>query len=127
MLIGEYMQTVDAKFRVNIPSKFRTDLGQTFVVAKGINCISIYPKDEWIRFLESLKDMKKLRFFSAGSSECELDTQGSEYIGLQKEIAVIGAFKHVEIWNRDKWSEYFDDDAYKAENIESIMEQEDFI
>lgn len=29
MLIGEYMQTVDAKFRVNIPSKFRTDLGQT--------------------------------------------------------------------------------------------------
>ncbi len=110
MLIGEYMQTVDAKFRVNIPSKFRTDLGQTFVVAKGINCISIYPKDEWIRFLESLKDMKKLRFFSAGSSECELDTQGRivvpvslrEYIGLQKEIAVIGAFKHVEIWNRDK-------------------------
>ena len=52
MLIGEYMQTVDAKFRVNIPSKFRTDLGQTFVVAKGINCISIYPKDEWIRFLK---------------------------------------------------------------------------
>ena len=79
--------------------------------------------------------MKKLWFFSAGSSECELDTQGRivvpvslrEYIGLQKEIAVIGAFKHVEIWNRDKWSEYFDDDAYKAENIESIMEQEDFI
>ena len=135
MLIGEYMQTVDAKFRVNIPSGFRAELGQTFVVAKGINCISVYPRDEWVRFLESLTDMKKLRFFSAGSKECELDTQGRivipqnlrDYIGLKKEIAVIGAFKHVEIWNRDKWIEYFDDEDYSAENIEEIMKQEEFI
>lgn len=135
MLIGEYEQTVDSKFRVNIPSKFRTELGQTFVVAKGIKCIAIYPKEEWMKFLDGLKDMKKLRFFSAGSSECELDTQGRivippklrEYIELEKEITVIGTFKHAEIWNRSRWAEYVDDSAYTSENIEEIMMEDEFI
>lgn len=133
MLIGEYMQNVDVKGRVNIPAKFRADLGQTFVIAKGIDCIAVYPSDEWKKFLEktSRENIKMLRFFAAGSSECELDTQGRvvippnlrEYLGLQKEIAVIGAFTYMEIWNRDKWKEYFQDDAFKAENIEDTMHQ----
>lgn len=133
MLIGEYMQNVDVKGRVNIPAKFRADLGQTFVIAKGIDCIAVYPSDEWKKFLEktSQENIKMLRFFAAGSSECELDTQGRvvippnlrEYLGLQKEIAVIGAYTYMEIWNRDKWKEYFEDDAFKAENIEDTMHQ----
>ncbi len=135
MLIGEYMQTVDAKFRVNVPVGFRADLGQTFVVAKGINCISLYPKAEWEQFLSSIRDRKKLRFFSAGSRECELDTQGRivippgfrEYLGLGKEIAVIGAYKHAEIWNRDQWINYFDDEDFSADNIEKIMEEQELI
>ncbi|HIV85353.1 MAG TPA: cell division/cell wall cluster transcriptional repressor MraZ [Candidatus Monoglobus merdigallinarum] len=135
VLIGEHMQTVDAKFRVNIPSGFRADLGSVFVVAKGVNCIAVYPKEEWIKFLEGLTDVKKLRFFASGSKECELDTQGRivippnlrEYIGLKKEIAVIGAFKRVEIWDRETWNNYFDSDTYSAENIGSLLRPEELI
>ena len=54
MLLGEYMQTVDAKGRVNVPAKFRDDLGQVFVVSKGLNCVSLYPKDEWKKFLDNI-------------------------------------------------------------------------
>ena len=135
MFIGEYLQTVDAKFRVNVPAGFRAELGQTFVVAKGVNCIALYPRYEWEGFLNRIKERKKLLFFTSGSKECELDTQGRvvippdlrEYLGLKKEIAVVGTFRHVEIWNRDAWNEYFDDDEYSAENIGKIMEEHELI
>ena len=135
MFIGEYLQTVDAKFRVNVPAGFRAELGQTFVVAKGVNCIALYPKTEWMDFLDKIKERKKLLFFTSGSKECELDTQGRvvippdlrKYLNLQKEIAVIGTYKHVEIWNRDQWNAYFDDEDYSAENIEKIMEEQELI
>ncbi|MEG2583116.1 MAG: MraZ N-terminal domain-containing protein, partial [Oscillospiraceae bacterium] len=55
MLLGEYNQNIDVKGRVNIPSKFREDLGQSFVISKGLNnCISIYPKAEWEKFMEKI-------------------------------------------------------------------------
>ena len=47
MLTGIYEQNIDAKGRVNIPSKFRSALGETFVVAFGAvfdeNCVNVYP------------------------------------------------------------------------------------
>ena len=36
MLVGKYDQNIDAKGRVNIPSKFRSALGETFVVSQSI-------------------------------------------------------------------------------------------
>ena len=55
MLIGEYHQNIDAKGRINIPAKFRLDLGESFVVAKGLdNCVYLYPKAAWERFEEEL-------------------------------------------------------------------------
>ena len=129
VFIGEYPQTVDAKFRVNVPAGFRTELGQTFVVAKGINCIALYPAAEWEGFLSKITERKKLLFFTSGSRECELDTQGRvvvppnmrEYLNLGKEITVVGAYKHVEIWNREAWKDYISDEAYSSENIGDIM------
>lgn len=133
MLIGEYMQTVDAKGRVNIPAKFRADLGQTFVVAKGVRCIAVYPAAEWDKFLEKTthENTKLMRFFAAGSSECELDTQGRvvippslrKYIDLQKEIVVVGTYTYIEIWNRSEWENYFDDEEFSAENLEDTMQK----
>ena len=137
MLLGEYMQTVDAKGRVNVPAKFRDDLGQVFVVSKGLNCVSLYPKDEWKKFLDNIisenptKRKKLLRFFSSGSQECEVDSQGRvlipaqyrEYAGISKEIAVIGSYTYAEIWDRQKWSEYMDDPEFEAGEIEKAMEE----
>ena len=40
MFIGEYHHTIDEKDRLIIPSKFRFDLGEKFIITRGIeNCL----------------------------------------------------------------------------------------
>ena len=36
MLMGEYHHNIDEKNRVIIPSKFREDLGEEFVITRGL-------------------------------------------------------------------------------------------
>ena len=72
MFMGEYNHSVDAKGRLIVPSKFREQLGNEFVVTKGLDgCLFVYSNEEWHRIEESLrekpltsKDARKfLRFF----------------------------------------------------------------
>ena len=82
MFMGEYSHTIDAKGRLIIPSKFREQLGEEFVLTKGLDgCLSIYPNDEWAAFEEKLRALPLTnknartfsRFFVAGATSCELD------------------------------------------------------
>ena len=44
MFMGEFIHTVDAKGRIIIPSKFREDLGDEFVITLGLDgCLIAYP------------------------------------------------------------------------------------
>ncbi len=138
MLIGEYYQNLDAKGRINVPAKFREDLGEAFVVSRGLDsCVCIYPKDEWERFKEELytvqpsKRRMLSRFFFSGAEECSIDSQGRvvlpqkirEYAGLEKEIVVVGMSDKVEIWARESWEAYLQDPAFDAEEIAKAMEE----
>ena len=52
MLKGEYSHNIDAKGRLIIPAKFRDDLGEHFVITKGMeNCLYVYPEAEWTAFV----------------------------------------------------------------------------
>ena len=52
MLKGEYSHNIDTKGRLIIPAKFRDDLGEHFVITKGMeNCLYVYPEDEWVVFI----------------------------------------------------------------------------
>lgn len=82
---GEYQHSIEAKGRLIVPAKFRDGLGEHFVVTKGLdNCLFAYPQEEWKIFEEKLKQLpltstgarKFVRFFFAGSCECDLDNQG---------------------------------------------------
>lgn len=137
MLIGEYCQNIDAKGRVNIPAKFRDDLGETFVISKGLdNCLYVYSVTEWEMFRNELLRMRSAearklhRFFFSGAVECELDTQGRvvvppafrEYAGLTKEIVVLGVSNRAEIWDRARWNEYMNDESFTPDEIAKAME-----
>ena len=117
MFMGEYSHNIDAKGRMIVPSKFREQLGDEFVVTKGLDgCLFVYPNEEWQNIEEKFrnvpltsKDARKFsRFFFAGATTCEVDKQGRillpavlrEFAGLEKEVVSVGVLKRIEIWDR---------------------------
>lgn len=124
MFMGEYHHNIDSKGRMIIPAKFRDNLGETFVITRGLDqCLFGYPLSEWKLLEDKLKTLpltKKdarafTRFFFSGATECEIDKQGRvniatpllSYAKLEKECVVIGVSNRIEIWEKAKWEEYF--------------------
>lgn len=118
MLIGEYQHNIDPKGRVFIPARFRDELGEHFVVTKGLDgCLFIYSLEEWsgleakVRMLPLSKARNLQRFLFAGASEVEADKQGRvlipinlrEYASLDRETVITGVSNRVEIWDKSKW------------------------
>lgn len=137
MFIGEYQHSVDPKGRVIIPTKLREGLGEKFIVTKGLDhCLFAYPQNEWSLLEEKLKTLPLtskdarsfVRFFFSGATECEVDKQGRallplslrEHASLDKDVVLIGVSTRVEIWSREKWEEYTEDES---ENVDSIAEK----
>lgn len=138
MLLGEYTHTLDLKGRIIIPSKFREDLGESFIVTKGLDgCLFAYSKGEWEKFELKLKTLPMtnvatrnfIRFFFSGATECELDKQGRitlpqnlrEYASLTKDICIIGVSSRVEIWNKENWENYTSPDNMDLDKIADQM------
>ena len=91
MFIGEYQHTIDPKGRLILPAKFRYDLGEKFIVTKGLdNCLFVYPNEEWSKLEQKLSNLPLtsrdarafVRFFFAGAAECDLDKQGLSLIHI---------------------------------------------
>jgi MraZ protein len=124
MLIGEYSHTIDTKGRVIVPAKFRTELGERFIVTKGFDgCLYGYSLEEWKSIEEKIKTLPLItgkdarnftRFFFSSAIECEVDGQGRilitqnlrEHASLEKEIVIIGVSTRIEIWSKTKWENY---------------------
>lgn len=126
MFMGEYKHNIDTKGRMIVPAKFREELGEVFVVTRGLDkCLFAYPMNEWKVIEEKLKKLpltKKdarafTRFFFSGAIECEVDKQGRinipptlrTYAELEKECTVIGVSERIEIWASEKWEEYVEE------------------
>ncbi|NLK44766.1 MAG: division/cell wall cluster transcriptional repressor MraZ [Tissierellia bacterium] len=138
MFIGEYQHTLDSKGRIIIPSKFRSELGEEFVMTKGLdNCLFVYPKTEWSILEEKLKTLPLtnrdarafVRFFFSGASECELDKQGRvlippnlrDHSKVEKEVVIIGVSTRIEIWSKEEWDTYNNDDSLSYDSIAEKM------
>ena len=138
MFIGEYEHSVDAKGRVIMPVKLREDIGEKFIVTKGLDgCLFAYSYEEWTNFEEKLKTLPLtnknardfVRFFLSGAVECEIDKQGRflipgnlrEYATLEKEIIIIGVGTRIEIWNKEEWKKYSSDENISADEIAENM------
>jgi MraZ protein len=61
MFMGEYQHSIDQKGRIMMPAKIRTQLGERFVLTKGLDsCLFVYPEQEW-KVLE--EKCKKTSFY----------------------------------------------------------------
>lgn len=122
MFMGEYHHTIDEKGRITIPSKLRDELGEEFIVTKGLDgCLFIYPKEEWNMIAKKYKDLPNtkdarnyLRFFLSGAVVSNFDKQGRinitqpliKYADLNKDCIIIGVNERLEIWSKDRWEEF---------------------
>ncbi len=140
MLIGEFHHNIDEKNRLIIPSKFRYELGEKFIITRGIDsCLFVYPKTEWVNIVSKLnelsftkKDVRSFqRFFLSGATECEFDRQGrisitsplADYADLKKECVVIGVNDRLEIWSKDSFDKFINDNIDNLSNItENLFE-----
>ena len=138
MLIGEYEHSLDAKGRLIMPAKLREDIGDKFIITKGLDgCLFGFSQKEWDNFEEKLKTLPLtnknardfVRFFLSGAIECEIDKQGRflissnlrEYAELDKEVMITGVGTRIEIWDRDKWKKYNSEENLSADQIAENM------
>lgn len=138
MFLGEYQHSLDAKGRITIPSKFREQLGDKFVVTKGLeNCIFLYSLTEWQSIENKLRtlpftraDVRSFaRFFFSGASELEIDKQGRsvlpanlrEYALIDKDLIIIGVGSRAEIWAVENWEKYIQGAEASYEEIAASL------
>ena len=133
MLMGEFHHNIDEKSRLIIPSKFRSELGERFIITKGLDkCLFVYSEVEWNKIMQrvsSLQFTKKNvrafeRTFIGGASQIEFDKQGRinitsplvHYADILKECVIIGVNERLEIWSKETF------DSYMMQNEESLEE-----
>ena len=136
MLIGEYGHSLDTKGRLIMPAKLRQDMGEKFIVTKGLDgCLFAFSQNEWLNFETKLKELPLsdknarnfVRFFLAGATECETDKQGRFLIpnnlriaaNLEKEAIIIGVGTRLEIWDKTTWEKC--DGDISADDIAANM------
>lgn len=137
MLIGEYEHSLDVKGRLIMPAKLREDIGEKFIVTKGLDgCLFAFSVTEWTNFEQKLralpisnKDARAFtRFFFAGAMDCEIDKQGRflissnlrEFAGLERDVVIVGMDSRIEIWSKEKWQAC--DEEISADEIAEKME-----
>ena len=134
MFMGEYQHNLDEKSRIVIPSNFRYELKDNFVITKGLEkCLYIFSKNEWNKVVSKLEDLpftkKDVRIFKraffSGASNVELDKTGrivissnlKEYARIQRECVIIGAGDRIEIWDKDEWNNFMNTYEDKVSDI----------
>ncbi|HEY4711241.1 MAG TPA: division/cell wall cluster transcriptional repressor MraZ [Dehalococcoidia bacterium] len=121
MFFGEYPYKVDDKGRVPLPPKFRREIKEVVILAKGMGekCIAVYPIAEWKRLSDSLAtkaltpaNLRKLnRAIFSSAFSTSFDGQGRiklpdllrEYAGIGDTTIVVGANNRVELWSENEW------------------------
>ncbi len=141
MLFGGYQHNIDKKGRLAIPAKLRDQLGESFMLCRGIygkRCLCVYSLDEWDKLVEKIGNLPNAkssivkRFLYEGAFNVEFDTQGRilipaslrEYASLETEAHIIGMDTNLEIWNTEFWEK--ENSQYSPESIAEIVETLEF-
>ena len=123
MFIGEYRHTFDPKNRISLPAKFRSELGRSVVVTRGLDtCLFIYPKKAWETQAKRIATYSTgnaagrglSRLMLAGAVEADVDSAGRilvpDYLkrfgALKSKAVVAGVSDRVELWDEAAWDKY---------------------
>ena len=138
-MTGEFQHNLDAKGRLFIPARLREELGDVFYVTISMEkCLSAYSGESWQNLSDKVSAMpyvkqRKMRPLYAFAAKVELDAQGRillpqnlrEHAGLTKNVTVIGASNHAELWSSEAWDAVYAEES-TPESIAAVMEELDF-
>src|SRR5699024_5248439 len=118
MLLGEFKHSIDTKGRIIVPAKFRRNLGERFIVTRGLDgCLCGYTMEEWEKVEDKLRQLpmakrdarKFTRFFYSAATECTIDKQGRinlpqtliDFAKLEKSCYFVRVSYRFEIWSEE--------------------------
>lgn len=131
-LLGEYEISLDAKGRFLVPSAFRKLLeegqGERFVINRGYEpCLVMYTQESWNNTTAKLQKLNEFnqkvrafkRMFLNGASFVDIDSAGRilvpkqllEYAGIKKEMVFSAQGNKVELWDKDTYYKYMQEQA----------------
>ncbi len=117
-MTGEYSHSVDNKGRLFVPSRLREELGEAFMVCKGLGgCLFVYSREDWEKFEERInalpisQTIEIQRTIFPTAYKCSVDAQGRilltqklrAFAQIEKNATIIGLGNHAEIWSTEKW------------------------
>lgn len=127
--LGEFEATLDPKGRFLLPAGFKKQLpeGETdrFFVNRGLEkCLTLYPMKTWEPLFARITGLNEFdpkqrefrRAFLNGATYVEPDTAGrillppslKLYAELQKDIVLMATGDKLEIWDSNKYKQFFD-------------------
>lgn len=127
LFLGEYDHSLDERGRVTLPKKIRTEIEEReLILAKGFDpCIFGFDKNSWekeaAKHLETPvtdEDGRKLRrYLFSTAQKVEIDKLGrilmpaqlKEYASIGRDVIIIGAGDHFEVWDKVAWEKYAKD------------------
>lgn len=131
---GTYERTLDEKNRLQIPSKLLNALPKKFYVLRGFEgCLDVYLEDDFNRLADDLsslsyrdpKSRAYVRLTLASVTELEVDSHGRislcknliDAYRIGKNVTIIGALDHFEIWDSLSYEKYERENASSYEAI----------
>ena len=114
---------MDDKGRVIIPLRFRSELGTTFVITKGLGgCLFVYREADFRTMEDKFAAQPALdkhtirlqRWFSAEALETQVDNQGRvaipanlrDFAKIEEDVAIVGAGHRIEVWSKIGWDAF---------------------
>jgi MraZ protein len=123
-LIVKYHSKLDAKYRLLVPAKLRSELGEDFYVTLGVNCghrcLTVYTAKDWNTLVENYNNLPISQRSAATSlifinaNECTPDKQFRfmlnqfllDYAGIGREVMVVGRAGQAEIWDAEEFARF---------------------
>lgn len=120
MFSGEYYNSIDSKYRLIVPAKFRDELGRKCYLTKSNdNCLYLFTLEEWEKHATELMALptgseearRRIRKFTANAVDVEVDSQYRitipqklrDLVDIKKEVVTVGFINKIEIWSREEY------------------------
>jgi MraZ protein len=116
MFSGTFVYTVDPKGRVTMPQRFRSLLGDPFILTKGLGgCLLAVSATHWERVMERFNTSVTFqRFYLSAAHDARAHERTGRFlvpaplrefghVRPGQDVAVVGIGEGVEVWDKAKW------------------------